>query len=320
MQEHNIKNNDFNSKNCFYQKENYNNQNCFCEKKIIIYLILIALLLFYGSLFFIHKVNYKDNKKDKQLSNVEYNDDNKQNNNRIDNSTINNIKDNNEADNIFNNNIMNENNITNTIINGNFANNVGSGNSQTSNPNEGVNNPGEEINNPGGDTNNPGGETNKPGEGTNNPDEDIVDNKDRFKITQDLKEWKDLKSLNIFNNYYFNGNSIIAPSVHGKYNFTVENYKEAKILYNIKFKENNVYNINMVYKLKLNGAYIAGDEHTYVQYTDLNTEDIVINENSKDIFTLEWKWQDSDNDTQIGKTPGVNYKINIEVNASELSN
>lgn len=346
MQEHNKENNDFNEKNCFNQDDNYNSKNCFYEKKVIMYLIIIALLLFYCSLFFIHNINFKANKKDKELLDMEYNekdDENKQNNNTIGNNITN--GNNNIINSIISSNATNNNSGDGQTSNSNgesnnpegginnpsgIANNPGgtsnpNGGSnnlggEASNPNGESNNPGGETSNPGGDTNNPGGETSKPGEGTSIPDEDIVNNKDRFKITQGSKEWKDLKSLNIFNNAYFNGNSIIAPNVYGKYNFTVENYKDAKILYNLKFMENNEYNINMVYKLKLNGVYIAGNEKTFVKYTDLNTNDIVINEHTKDVFTLEWKWQDSDNDTQIGKAQGANYKINIEVNASELNN
>lgn len=336
MLKHNKENNDFNkknyfdendnynSKNCFNEDDNCNSKNCFYEKKIIIYLIIITLLLCYCSLFFIHNINFKSNKKDKELLDMEYNDkdyENKQNNNTTDGNITN-------SNNNIINSIINDNNTNNNLGEGQTSNSNGeSDNSEerTSTSNGESNNPGGtstpsgSANKPGG-TSKPGDGTSKPGEGISIPDEEIVNNKDRFKITQDSKEWKDLKSLNIFNNYYFNGNSIIAPNVHGRYNFTVENYKDVKILYNLKFMENNEYNINMVYKLKLNGAYIAGDEQTFVKYIDLNTNDIVINEHTKDVFTLEWKWQDSDNDTQIGKTQEVSYKINIEINASELDN
>lgn len=360
MQEHNKENSDIKNKNYTNQGEICNSEQCFYEKMIIIYLVIVALLLFYFSLFFIHNINFRGYNKDKQSTEIEHpkddkDDDDKSNNNTIEDNITNNIEGSNKIDDIFNNvtnGIKNDNTI-NSIISGNDTNNTSSGNGQISNPSgepnnsgDGTNNPGGGTSNPNGGSNNPGGETSNPNEGSDNPggtgnsggdinnpeetskpgesttipDEEIVNNKDRFKVAQESKDWEDIKSLNIFNNYYFNGNSIIAPNIRGKYNFTVENYKDTKILYNIKFMEENVYNINMVYKLKKNGLYIAGDEQTYVKYTDLNTEDILIDEHKKDIFTLEWKWQDSDNDTQIGETQGANYKMNIKVNASEQNN
>ena len=88
--------------------------------------------------------------------------------------------------------------------------------------------------------------------------------------------------------------------------------------YNLNFIEQNIYNINMVYKLKLNGSYIAGNEQRFVRCDELNKENLILNANSNDVFTIEWKWQDNNNDTQIGKTEGATYRMHIRVNASEL--
>lgn len=247
------------------ENESYNNIPYLNEKKIIIYLIIVTMLLVYYSLFFIHNINVRNTLKDTKSIEIKY----PQNNNEINNSVDINLQGNTMVNNTTNSNVVN--------------NNTGNG----------------EINNPGGN---------------------IVDNNDRFKITQDSESWKDLKSLDIFNNRYFNDHSIIAPGISGKYNFTVENYRENKMQYNLNFTEQNIYNINMVYKLKSNGSYIAGDEQEFVKYNELNKEDLVINANAKDVFTIEWKWQDDKNDTQIGKTEGANYSLKIIVNAFELEN
>lgn len=250
------------------KNEEYNSKYCVNEKKIIIYLIVLALVLIFYSLFFIHYINFRGTIKDTQSVEINY-PQNNDGNNIID---FGNLQDNN----ITNNNINN-------VINGNMSNNIGNG----------------EI---------------------NNKEENIVNNKDRFKIMQGTENWKDLKTLDIFNNYYFNDHSIIAPGVSGEYSFTVENYRETKMKYNLNFIEQNIYNINMVYRLKLNGSYIAGDEQRYVKYQELNKEDLVINTNTSDVLTIEWKWQDNNNDTQIGKTEGSNYKMSIKVDAFDLEN
>lgn len=276
--------------------EEYNNKYCLNEKKIIIYLIILSLVLLYYSLFFIHNLNFRGVIKDTQLVEIRY----PQNNNEMGNSIdINNSQSNTIANIIVDNNTTNSitnNNITNGNLSNNTNNNIGNGNSSNN-----VNN-----NTGNGDINNPGG--------------NIVDNKDRFKILQGTESWKDLKSLNIFNNCYFNDNSIIAPGISGEYNFTVENYKDTKMKYNLNFIEQNIYNINMVYKLKLNGSYIAGNEREFVKCNELNKENLLINANTNDVFTIEWKWLDNKNDTQIGKIEGANYRMQITLNVFELEN
>lgn len=261
-----------NEENEYLENEEYNTKYCINEKKIIIYLIILALVLIFYELFFIHNINFRGVIKDTQSIEIEYPQNKGEENNTIDFGS----QGNNITNDIVHNSITNS-NIGNNITN----NNIGNGQ-------------------------------------INNPEGNIVDNKDRFKIMQGTESWKDLKSLDIFNNYYFNDYSIISPGVSGEYSFTIENYKATKMKYNLNFIEQNVYNINMVYKLKLNGSYIAGNEQRFVKCNELNKEDLVINANTNDVFTIEWKWQDNNNDTQIGKTESANYRIQIKVDATEL--
>lgn len=288
IKESNIQKND--------ENEKYNNKYCLNEKKIITYLIVLALVLVYYSLFFIHNINFRGIIKDTQWVEVKY----PQNNNEINNS----IDINNSQGNTITN-IVANNNTTNSNLGNN---NIGDINQDNNNSNNGT-----ENNNPGNNNSN-----NNTGNGNvNNPGEIIIDNKDRFKIMQGKEEWNSLKNLDIFNNIFLDS-SKIAPGVYGEYNFTVENYKNVKIKYSLNFIEKNMYNINMVYKMKLNGSYIAGNEHTFVKYYELSKENLVINANSNDIFTIEWKWQEDNSDTQIGKKEDANYKLNIKINSSEL--
>ena len=37
-----------------------------------------------------------------------------------------------------------------------------------------------------------------------------------------------------------------------------------------------------------------------------------------DIYTIEWKWKDSENDTKIGETDGAYYKMNVSVHAEQV--
>lgn len=152
----------------------------------------------------------------------------------------------------------------------------------------------------------------------NNVDNDIiVDNSCRFRVLEGTQEWSNLKELSIFNNSYFQDKSIIAPGVSGNYSFTVENYSDTKIKYNIRFMEENNYNINMVYKLKLNGSYIVGSENQWVKYKDLCKDGLIVNNHTNDLFTIEWKWEDNYNDTIIGETEGADYKLKVQLNAED---
>lgn len=166
----------------------------------------------------------------------------------------------------------------------------------------------------------------KPGQGDNQ--NNIVDNSDRFKVVQPTKdengniidkEWNELKELDIFKNSYFHDESIIAPGVKGSYNFTVENESENDFNYNVTFTEENKYNINMVYKLKVNGEYVVGDANNWVKYDQLNRAEILLKARNIDLYTIEWKWEDAENDTQIGQTEGAYYKMFIKVVATQIT-
>lgn len=149
----------------------------------------------------------------------------------------------------------------------------------------------------------------------------IVDNSDRFKVKQGETEFNELKELDIFNNKYFEDKSIIAPGVEGDYSFTVENESESKFNYDITFTEENPYNVNMVFKVKVNGEYVLGNADNWVKGADLFRKDLFLNARSNDVYTIEWRWEDTDYDTEIGVLGGPDgayYKMYINVVAEQI--
>ena len=163
----------------------------------------------------------------------------------------------------------------------------------------------------------------KPSKKPEKEENTIVDNSARFKVKQGESEFSELKELEVFNNKYFNDKSIIAPGVEGDYNFTVENEGDCNFNYDISFTEENPYNVNMVYKLKLNGEYILGNENNWVKGADLYRKNILLEDGKIDLYTIEWKWEDTDYDTEIGVLGGANgayYKMFINVDAIQVIN
>ena len=169
--------------------------------------------------------------------------------------------------------------------------------------------PGNTVDNP--DNQGNTGNTDNKNQNDNNSTVPVVDNNDRFRILEGSKDWNELKELSIFselqNGHVAKGK--IAPGVSGTYNFTVENYGTYNMKYDITFSDYNPYNINMKFKLKLNGKYVVGDESTWKNAGDLTQMDRLIDAHSNDIYTIEWKWVDAPNDTEIGETDGSFYTL-----------
>ena len=81
--------------------------------------------------------------------------------------------------------------------------------------------------------------------------------------------------------------------------------------YKVKFSENNNYNINLQYKIKRNGQYLNTE---YARIQNLNFDSISLNSYGTDVYTIEWEWIDSSNDTEIGNNAeNVVYNLMINV-------
>ncbi len=128
--------------------------------------------------------------------------------------------------------------------------------------------------------------------------------------------WNGSAEAKIFKNSMYETEDFIAPEMSNTYQFIIKNGTEYKLKYNMSFIEDNPYNINMKYKLKKNDTYIV--DH-YVSFNELNVSDFILNSKSNDTYYLEWKWVSSDNDTEIGKTPDVNYSLKINVGAESTN-
>ena len=272
-------------------EKNQNEEDVKIEKSAIVALIILTLVLVYFSLFFIHNIIDIGSASSSQNVNMNGADNNVTNNTNITNNT-------NETRNNTN------------WVNGVPVNQAG--NNTTGNNAPGANTL--ENNVPGNTT--PG--NNVPSSNNTANETPIVDNSARIQIFEGSKEWKDLKELGVFENGNYQHAAKIAPGVSGSYNFTVENHRDSTMKYDIWYGEVNTYNINMKFKLKRNGSYIAGDENTYVSASDLAKTDFLIDANKVDLYTIEWKWLDSDNDTEVGMTEGANYKLCINTYAEEV--
>ena len=121
-----------------------------------------------------------------------------------------------------------------------------------------------------------------------------------------------LEGENNNNTNIFNGESI-TPGSSGIYHFNVLNNHDEDLNYKLKFKEENTNNISMKYKLKLNGNYLT-DDWSYLK--DIKFNNKMINTNEFDVYEIEWKWFNSDNDSKV--TENSSYKINIIVDSNGI--
>ena len=134
-----------------------------------------------------------------------------------------------------------------------------------------------------------------------------------------IVKWNDNTNLNIFTDSkkISKVNGKIAPESTGIYVFNVNNKTKYNLKYNISFIESNEYSINMKYKLKKGNTYLVDQ---YVSYEQLNINDMLLNSNKTDIYSLEWKWvgDNDNNDTTIGmsaKDGDINYSLKINIEA-----
>lgn len=125
--------------------------------------------------------------------------------------------------------------------------------------------------------------------------------------------------LNIFTHpSYYIVDGYIAPGSQNSYQFVVRNNNEFAIKYALNMIEHNELNLNMKYKLKLNGKYIAGSVKEYVNAKELKCEDLPLMPYTYDVYTLEWKWIEAENDTEVGIDIDSHYRINLNLSAEEV--
>ena len=71
----------------------------------------------------------------------------------------------------------------------------------------------------------------------------------------------------------------------------------------------------MKYKLKHQGKYVLGNDNSYISADNLKVTSVYIKAHEQKSYILDWKWVDSNNDTEIGFDVNSNYKLNMTVRA-----
>lgn len=137
-------------------------------------------------------------------------------------------------------------------------------------------------------------------------------------IYDEHKKYSNNTQLNIFTQAsYYVLKGVIAPESENTYQFIIRNNNSFNIKYDIEVVEENEYNINMKYRLKSNGKYVVGSEDTYVSADELNQYNQKLQSKEYTVYTLDWKWVESENDTQIGTNIEANYKLGLKMLASQ---
>lgn len=136
-------------------------------------------------------------------------------------------------------------------------------------------------------------------------------NDKNFVVSDSYQIWKQNTELKMFDVDF------LAPGASGSYDFIINNNTGENVEYNIEFSERNASNANLMYKLKRNNEYIAGNDLEWKYYSDLNINNKVLNSTKNDSYTIEWKWVDSDHDTAAGRYNNATYGLSISVYAED---
>ena len=114
--------------------------------------------------------------------------------------------------------------------------------------------------------------------------------------------------IGIFSNPKYDGKKIISPMSKGTYKFTITNDTNEDVVYNIKFVDSMNKLVNMKYRLKIDNIYIRGNKNEYISIDDLDVENILSPKDSTNIYTLEWFWEnDDENDILVGASSKDEY-------------
>ena len=158
---------------------------------------------------------------------------------------------------------------------------------------------------------------------TFNEDNDINKSKiesktDGLIVYDDYKIW-DNKELRIFANPAYEYESKIAPGSYNSYAFVIRNNNSFDVVVDINFVEDNPKDINMQFKLSNKGNYLIGNTDNYVSFNgSKKISGIKLAAKSQLAYILDWKWIDSDNDTEIGFDITSKYKLSILIGANGL--
>ena len=166
-------------------------------------------------------------------------------------------------------------------------------------------------NNSGTNSNNGTGDSSSANQGSNEtPPSGEGEEEYELIVEDDNIIWDSTNKLNIFSNPAYGGEELIAPGSHNSYHFIVRNNSTCSISYELIFKEENPYGINMKYRIQKNGEYL---QEEYVSYDELEIDRTLLSAGDQDEFYLEWIWEESSNDTEIGSNPDANYSLQLQI-------
>lgn len=148
------------------------------------------------------------------------------------------------------------------------------------------------------------------GKGDEIPTFTILDKNDN-PIIDDQTEFD--TQLDIFDNPLYGGLKIIYPGRTDGYQFYINNNNDFDFDCALKIVDENNWNVNMKYKLRVANVNVMGANADWMTLTELNEyidlHNIRVPANSKLYCVLDWKWVDSDNDTQIGQEGLATYTL-----------
>lgn len=143
--------------------------------------------------------------------------------------------------------------------------------------------------------------------------EPVVEPEPNELFARDTEGLIGLRELYIFKSPYYVVKGKIAPGSNNTYVFIIKNNNDFSVLCDLKIVETNINSINMKYRLKRDYIYIVDEWKTY---DEIKEENILLNSKEMVTYYLEWKWFESSNDTSIGTTSDVEYRLYMEIDAT----
>ena len=124
-----------------------------------------------------------------------------------------------------------------------------------------------------------------------------------------LDEYTLIADADIFDNPELGGAKVIHPGRESTYYFYVSNTNDYTFTCSIYFAEKNLEDINMKYRLRIADA--SAENEPWHDISEINRTNVTVGANSKLLCALDWKWEDADNDTEIGERGLATYTLTI---------
>lgn len=150
-----------------------------------------------------------------------------------------------------------------------------------------------------------------------NEDGNFEIDKNKLIVSDNYSMWGNERAR-IFSNPSYEYTSKIAPGSFNSYTFVIKNSNDFDVVVDFEMVEDNPYKVNMQYKLRSKGNYLVGDTNNYDDISKLQLKNIKIKAHESIPYILDWKWIDSERDTEIGEEIEADYKLTINIGANQL--